>query len=123
MRAGTVIQVLKTRPPLFKCAIIMDFKRTSGAKYGLICFHLGQNILSSASIWGKTFYDLLPFGAKTFMICIHLGRVFFFAEGFFDTLIHASPRLQKSSILNKFISLQQKPALNRKKKVQKRSAE
>ena len=101
MRAGTVIQVLKTRPPLFKCAIIMDFKRTSGAKYGLICFHLGQNILSSASIWGKTFYDLLPFGAKTFMICIHLGRVFFlpkafligfasiwgelfYAEGFFD---------------------------------------
>ena len=85
MRAGTVIQVLNTRPPLFKCAIIMDFRG-----------QVGRNMDWFAFIWGKTFYHLLPFGAKHFMICFHLGQKllwsasiwgeFFFAEGFFDRI-------------------------------------
>ena len=82
---GTVIQVLNTRPPLFKCAIIMDFRG-----------QVGRNMDWFAFIWGKTFYHLLPFGAKHFMICFHLGQKllwsasiwgeFFFAKGFFDRI-------------------------------------
>ena len=55
MRAGTVIQVLNTRPPLFKCAIIMYLGQ------------VGRNMDWFAFIWGKTFYDLHPFGASFFM--------------------------------------------------------
>ena len=56
----------KTRPPLFKCKIIIKVGQQLGAKHQI----------RFAFIWGITFSDLLSFGAQHYLICLHLGRAF-----------------------------------------------
>ena len=68
--------VALTRPPLFKCKIIIKVWRKLGAKHQI----------RFAFIWGETFSDLLSFGAQNFLISLHLGRAFLPKAFLYDLL-------------------------------------